>query len=61
MKSKKKNLVVVKDRAGNEFVCDLGSLRDPKGMSDHDLQNCFEDAREALKTDFSVVSVKEKP
>ena len=60
MKSKKMNLVVVKDRAGNEFVCELNSLQDPKDLSEHDLQNCFEDARDALKTDFSVVSVKEK-
>ncbi len=37
--------VWVKDKAGNEFVCDVGALRDPKNVSDDDLKNCVDDAK----------------
>lgn len=34
--------VKVKDMAGNEFVCPLNELRDTKGISETELENCFE-------------------
>ena len=34
--------VKVKDMAGNEFVCPLNELRNVKGVSEEELQNCFE-------------------
>ena len=33
-----------KDMAGNDFVCPLNELRDPKSISDAELENCVEDA-----------------
>ena len=41
---KRTQFVWVKDRAGNEFVCSLDDLKDPKNVSDEDLQNCVDDA-----------------
>ena len=34
--------VKVKDMAGNEFVCPLNELRNVKGVSEEELENCFE-------------------
>lgn len=34
--------VKVKDLAGNEFVCPLNELRDPKTITEAELDNCFE-------------------
>jgi hypothetical protein len=39
-----KGFVWVKDRAGNEFVCKVEDLEDPKNVSDEDLKNCRDDA-----------------
>ena len=39
-----KGFVWVKDRAGNEFVCRVEDLQDPKRISDDDLKNCRDDA-----------------
>jgi hypothetical protein len=36
--------VRVTDRAGNEFLCQLSKLRDPKNMSEEDLENCVDEA-----------------
>jgi hypothetical protein len=36
--------VWVKDKAGNEFVCELGALKDPKNVSDEELKDCVDDA-----------------
>lgn len=36
--------VWVKDKAGNEFVCPLDALKDPKKVSESDLKNCVDDA-----------------
>ena len=36
--------VKFKDMAGNDFVCLLDELRDPKSISDAELENCVEDA-----------------
>jgi hypothetical protein len=39
------NLYVrVKDMAGNEFVCPIGALKNPKDVSDEELENCVDDA-----------------
>jgi hypothetical protein len=34
--------VKVKDMAGNDFICPLNELRDPKSISDAELDKCFE-------------------
>lgn len=40
----KENLYVkVKDMAGNAFVCPLDELRDPKQLSEAELDNCVEE------------------
>ena len=36
--------VWVKDKAGNEFVCPLDALKDPKKASSEELKNCIDDA-----------------
>ena len=40
--------VWVKDKAGNEFVCHIEDLKDPKKVSDEDLKNCMDDASRAI-------------
>ncbi len=37
--------VWVKDKAGNEFVCPVEALKDPKKVSADDLKNCVDDAK----------------
>jgi hypothetical protein len=45
MSDTKDNLYVrVKDLAGNEFVCPIGALKNPKDVSDEELENCVDDA-----------------
>lgn len=41
---KRTQFVWVKDRAGNEFVCEAGYLKDPKHASEDELKNCVDDA-----------------
>lgn len=36
--------VWVKDKAGNEFVCPIDALKDPKKATKEELKNCVEDA-----------------
>lgn len=38
------NFVWVKDRAGNEFICNIGDLKDPKKASPEELEGCIDDA-----------------
>ena len=40
--------VWVKDRAGNEFVCRVEDLKDPKKVSKDELNNCIDDASRAI-------------
>jgi hypothetical protein len=42
--TKRTQFVWVKDKAGNEYVCAVDALRDPKNVSDEDLKNCVDDA-----------------
>ena len=44
----KQRFVWVKDKAGNEFVCYLEDLKDPKNVSDEDLKNCLDDGSRAI-------------
>ena len=39
-----KRFVRVKDAAGNEFICPLDALKDPKHATDEELANCVDDA-----------------
>jgi hypothetical protein len=39
-----KPFVWVKDRKGNEFLCPVDSLKDPKHATEEELNNCFDDA-----------------
>jgi len=43
LKSRKQH-VWVKDRAGNEYICPVDVLRDPKNVSEEELKNCIDDA-----------------
>ena len=42
--TKRTQFVWVKDKAGNEFVCSVDALRDPKNISEEDLKNCVNEA-----------------
>lgn len=42
--TKRTQFVWVKDRAGNEFVCSMDDLQDPKNVSEDELKNCVDDA-----------------
>ena len=44
IKMAKKGFVWVKDKAGNQFVCHVDDLKDPKKVSEEDLKNCVDDA-----------------
>ena len=42
---KKENLYVrVKDYAGNDFLCPIDALKNPKDVSEDELDNCVDDA-----------------
>ena len=44
MSDPKENVYVrVKDMAGNEFVCPLVALKNPKEVSEAELENCVDD------------------
>lgn len=36
--------VWVKDKAGNEFICPIDVLKDPKNATEDELKNCIDDA-----------------
>jgi len=40
----RKQHVWVKDKAGNEFICPIDVLKDPKNATDEELKNCIDDA-----------------
>lgn len=40
--------VWVKDRAGNEFVCRVEDLKDPRKVDEDDLKNCIDAASRAI-------------
>jgi hypothetical protein len=44
----KQRFVWVKDKAGNEYVCRVDDLKDPKKVSKEDLKNCIDDASMAI-------------
>ncbi len=46
---KRTNFVHVRDKAGNEFICPVESLKDPKHVSEEELNACFDDARVAVE------------
>ena len=41
---KRQQLVWVKDKAGNEYICPIDALKDPKNASEEELKNCVDDA-----------------
>ena len=43
-----KRFVWVKDKAGNEYVCRVMDLEDPKKIKEDDLKNCLDDASRAI-------------
>ena len=59
MKRERKKLVLVRDRAGNEFICSFDALKDPRHLNQDEINDCLEDAKEALKDDFSAVTIRE--
>jgi hypothetical protein len=40
----RKNMVWVRDKAGNEYVCDLSALVDPNNLSEEEKKHCIDDA-----------------
>lgn len=40
----RKQHVWVKDKAGNEYICPVDALKDPKNVKEEDLKNCIDDA-----------------
>jgi hypothetical protein len=42
---KRQQHVWVKDKAGNEYICPIEALKDPKNASEGELKNCVDDAR----------------
>ena len=42
--TKRTQFVWVKDKSGNEYVCNAEYLQDPKNISEEDLKNCVDDA-----------------
>ena len=43
-KKKKELYVRVKDAAGNDFICLLDELKDPRTATEEELNNCVDDA-----------------
>ena len=43
MNETKTTYVRVQDKAGNEFLCPIDLLKDPKTASDDELENCVDD------------------
>ncbi len=43
-KGKNEKYVRVKDYAGNEFLCPLDALKNPKDVSEEEMENCVDDA-----------------
>lgn len=43
-KAKNDKYVRVKDYAGNEFLCPINALKNPKDVSEEDLEDCVDDA-----------------
>lgn len=48
---KEEQLVWVKDKAGNEYLCPLSALQDPNDVSEEVLQQCLNSAKEAIGAD----------
>ena len=44
MAEHEQRFVWVKDKAGNEYVCRIMDLKDPKNIKEEDLKNCVNDA-----------------
>lgn len=41
---RKENFTWVKDRAGNEYICPVSALKDPKNATKDELASCVDDA-----------------
>ena len=54
---RRKLYVRVKDRSGNDFLCPIDALKDPKSMSEEELTDCVDDAT-ALRYPGDVEIVK---
>jgi hypothetical protein len=54
---RRKLYVRVKDRSGNDFLCPIDALKDPKSMSEEELADCVDDAT-ALRYPGDVEIVK---
>jgi hypothetical protein len=44
-------LVWVKDKAGNEYLCPIDALRDPKNVTEEELKNCVDAVTQVLGSD----------
>jgi hypothetical protein len=48
MAEHEQRFVWVKDKAGNEYVCRVMDLKNPKKVKEEDLKNCLDDASRAV-------------
>jgi hypothetical protein len=48
IKPHEQRFVWVKDKAGNEYVCRIADLEDPKNISEEDMKNCVDDASRGI-------------
>jgi hypothetical protein len=44
MNDKQALYVRIYDKSGNEFICSINALKDPKTASDEELDHCVDDA-----------------
>lgn len=42
---KRTQLIEVRDKSGNAFICDAGELKDPKHATAEELRNCIDESR----------------
>ncbi|MEW6138768.1 MAG: hypothetical protein AB1733_11095 [Thermodesulfobacteriota bacterium] len=49
-------LIRVNDKAGNEYLCPVEELRDPKNITQEELRYCFDSTQEAF-TDREVMAI----
>jgi hypothetical protein len=44
-------LVWVKDKAGNEYLCPVNALKDPENVTEEELEHCVDAVTEVLGRD----------
>ncbi|MBM3298901.1 MAG: hypothetical protein FJY85_03000 [Deltaproteobacteria bacterium] len=61
MPEKKKRPTIyvrVTDRAGNEYLCPLDALRDPKDVTEEELRQCLDSARGGFSDEEAMAIIR---